>query len=267
MTMLLKKHETVDLEMLDDGAIAIVRLNRPSAMNALNMQLADDFMAVLDKLAALDGLRAVIIAGNGKAFCAGGDLAAFKASHAPGQFLTELATRFHESIKRIRMIDAPFVAAIHGPCMGVGLSLACACDFRIAADAAKFSVAFTGVGLSPDSGLPFFLPRIVGQAMATELAFLNPVIDAKRAHEINLVNAITSGDVMKEATDLARKLALMPTKAIGAVKRLYDSAFMDPLETHLAKEARSVGDTAATADFKEGCAAFFEKRKPSFKGM
>jgi 2-(1,2-epoxy-1,2-dihydrophenyl)acetyl-CoA isomerase len=264
--MLLKKHETVDLEIIDDGAIAIVRLNRPGAMNALNMQLADDFIAVLDKLAAADGLRAVIVAGNGKAFCAGGDLAAFKAAHSPAQFLTGLATRFHESIKRIRTMDVPFVAAIHGPCMGVGLSLACACDFRIAAEGAKFSVAFTGVGLSPDSGLPYFLPRIVGQAMATELAFLNPVIDAKRANEINLVNTVTSGDVVKDATDLARKLASMPTKALGAVKHLYDSAFSDPLETHLAKEARSIGDTATTADFKEGCAAFFEKRKPSFKG-
>jgi 2-(1,2-epoxy-1,2-dihydrophenyl)acetyl-CoA isomerase len=266
MTMLLTKHETVNLETLDDGAIAIIRMNRPGAMNALNMQLADDFITVLDKLAAQNGLRAVVVAGNGKAFCAGGDLAAFKASHNPAQFLTGLATRFHESIKRIRTMDAPLVAAIHGPCMGVGLSLACACDFRIAAEGAKFSVAFTGVGLSPDSSLPFFLPRIVGQAMATELAFLNPVIDAKRALELNLVSAVTAGDVVKEATDLARKLASMPTKALGAVKRLYDSAFSDSLETHLAKEALSVGETAATADFKEGCAAFFEKRKPNFKG-
>jgi 2-(1,2-epoxy-1,2-dihydrophenyl)acetyl-CoA isomerase len=264
--MLMKKHETVDLELVDDGAIAIIRMNRPGAMNALNMQLADDFITVLDKLAGQDGLRSVIITGNGKAFCAGGDLAAFKSSHTPGQFLTELATRFHESIKRIRSMDTPFIAAIHGPCMGVGLSLACACDFRIAAEGAKFSVAFTGVGLSPDSGLPYFLLRIVGQAMATELAFLNPVIDAKRALEMNLVSTITTGDVVKDATDLARKLASMPTKALGAVKRLYDSAFSDPLETHLGKEARSVGDTAATADFKEGCTAFFEKRKPSFKG-
>ncbi len=266
MTMLMKKTDTVDLELKDDGTVAIIRLNRPGAMNALNMQLADDFIAVLDKLAACDGLRAVVVAGNGKAFCAGGDIAAFKASHSPSQFLTGLATRFHESIKRIRSMDAPFIAAIHGPCMGVGLSLACACDFRIAAEGAKFSVAFTGVGLSPDSSLPFFLPRIVGQAMATELAFLNPVIDAKRAHELNLVSKVTAGDVVADATDLARKLATMPTKALGAVKRLYDSAFTDSLEAHLAKEALSVGETAATADFKEGCAAFFEKRKPSFKG-
>jgi len=266
MTMLMKKHETVDLELKDNGAIAIVRLNRPGAMNALNMQLADDFIAVLDKLAAQDGLRAVIVAGNGKAFCAGGDLAAFKAAHAPAQFLTSLATRFHETIKRIRAMDAPFVAAIHGPCMGVGLSLACACDFRIAAEDAKFSVAFTGVGLSPDSSLPFFLPRIVGQAMATELAFLNPVIDSKRAHELNLVSTVTAGDVMADAIELARKLASMPTKALGAVKRLYDTAFTDSLEMHLTKEAISVGETAATADFKEGYTAFFEKRKPSFKG-
>nr|MDO8113128.1 enoyl-CoA hydratase-related protein [Candidatus Sigynarchaeota archaeon] len=265
MTMMMK-HDTVALEFVEDGTIAVIRLNRPSALNTLNPQLATDFNAVLDTLIAHEGLRAVVVTGNGKAFCAGGDLAAFKTAHNPGQFLHDLASKFHEAVMKIRNMDAPFIAAINGSCFGVGLSLACVCDFRIAVEGAKFSVAFTGVGLSPDSGLPYFLPRIVGLAVATDLALLNLVIDANRALEINLVSNVTKGDVVADGIELAKKLAGMPTKALGIVKRLYNDAFSDTLSEHLSKEVRGVAESAATADFKEGCAAFFEKRKPSFKG-
>ncbi|HME53229.1 MAG TPA: enoyl-CoA hydratase-related protein [Candidatus Lokiarchaeia archaeon] len=265
MTMMMKE-DTVELELVEENSIAVIRLNRPNAMNAMNMQLATDFNAALDQLTGVDGLRAVVVTGNGKAFCAGGDLAAFKSARNKGNFLHELATKFHEAILKLRYLDAPFIAAINGPCYGVGLSLACACDFRIAVDTAKFSVAFTGVGLSPDSGLPYFLPRIVGLSIATELALLNPVIDTKRALEINLISIATEGDVVADGIELAKKLATMPTKALGAVKRLYNDAFSDPLPQHLEKEAQAVSDTAASEDFVEGCAAFFEKRKPTFTG-
>lgn len=264
---MMMKQDTVELELVEENSIAVVRLNRPNAMNAMNMQLATDFNAALDQLTGLENcLRAVVVTGNGKAFCAGGDLAAFKSAHNRGNFLHELATKFHEAILKIRSLDAPFIAAINGSCYGVGLSLACACDFRIAVDTAKFSVAFTGVGLSPDSGLPYFLPRIVGLGIANELALLNPVIDVKRALEINLISMATEGDVVTDAIELAKKLATMPTKALGAVKRLYNDAFSDPLPQHLEKEALAVSETAASEDFAEGCAAFFEKRKPAFSG-
>lgn len=258
--------QIVTVEYVDDGAVAVMRLNRPEALNALNPQLAEDFGRVLDELEGRAGLRAVVLTGNGKAFCAGGDLAAFQQLIEAGQPLGSLAIQFHRSILRLRALAAPFVAAINGPCFGVGLSLACACDFRIAADSAKFSVAFTGVALSPDSGLPWFLPRIVGLGVATELAMLNPIIDAKRAQAINLIMAASAGDVVEEALQLARWLAMMPTKALGTVKRLYDAAYTDPLATHLDKEAQWMGDNALTADFQEGAKAFFERRKPVFRG-
>ncbi|MHA1791466.1 MAG: enoyl-CoA hydratase/isomerase family protein [Promethearchaeota archaeon] len=259
------KHELVEKEYLDDGLILILKLNRPRALNALNKQLAAEFTEALNEAEQDEKLRAIIITGNGKAFCAGGDLAAFKSSEDPATFLKELATKFHEGIKKIRYLDVPVIAAINGPCFGVGLSLACACDFRIANSNAKFSVAFTGVGLSPDSSLPYFLPKIVGLGVATELALLNKTIDADQALSIHLVSAI-SGNAVDKAMELAKTLSRMPTKAIGMVKKLYNVAFSDSLEQHLEKEVEAIGITANTRDFLEGCNAFFEKRPPCFEG-
>ncbi len=255
--------ETVELEYLD--AIAIIRLNRPKALNVLNPQLGDDYGDIIDELEGKPDVRAVVVTGNGNAFCAGGDLAAFQKSIAAGTSVGELAEKFHKNIIKMRNMDAPFIAAINGPCFGFGLSLACACDIRIAVEGAKFSVAFAGVGLCPDTSLPYFLPRIVGLGVATELAMLNPIINADRAKAINLITA-TSADVVEDATKIARKLAAMPTKALGMIKRLYNDAYSDSLADHLDKEARCVGDTSMTEDFQEGAAAFFERRKPKFKG-
>jgi len=258
--------ETVLLDYVDGKNIAIVRLNRPTALNALNPQLAEDFVSVVNELQAEPELRAVVLTGNGKAFSAGGDLGAFKAAADAGQFLQDLAGQFHQGINALRHIDAPFIAAINGSCFGVGLSLACACDLRVAMERATFSVAFTGVGLSPDSGLPYFLPKIVGLGMATELAFLNPMIDAKRAKEIGLVNVVTSQEVVEEALTMARKLAAMPTKALGLVKRLYDASYTLDLKQHLDLQIECLGKAASTEDFREGCTAFLERRKPAYKG-
>lgn len=257
--------ETVLLEYVDDATIALVRLNRPQALNALNGQLAEDFLSVMNELEERP-VRAVVLTGNGKAFCAGGDLAAFQAVPNPAVDIPKMADRFHQSILKVRNLDAPFVAAINGPCYGVGLSLACACDFRIAVESASFAVAFVGVGLSPDSGLPWFLPRIVGQGVATELALLNPTIDASEAKAIRLINGTSAADVVADALALARRLAAMPTKAVGLVKRLYTDSYSDTLAEHLDKQAVSLGKAAATEDFQEGCKAFFERRKPVYQG-
>jgi len=260
------QREAVELAYLDDASIALVQLNRPQALNALDPRLADDFLSVIAELAESSTLRAVVVTGNGKAFCAGGDLAAFQATADSGYMLRQLAAHFHEGILKLRMMDAPFIAAINGACFGVGLSLACACDFRLASAKAKLAVAFTGVGLSPDSGLPWFLPRIVGLGMATELAMRNPTLSAEQAKAINLVTEVSAEDVVADALALARELATMPTRALGMVKRLYNDSYTDPLAAHLDKQAQCVGETAATEDFREGCAAFFEHRQPVFKG-
>ncbi len=257
----------VELEVVENGSIAIVTLNRPDALNALNMPLSEEFEKVARQVAQDPKVRAAIVTGKGKAFCAGGDLAAFKASKAPGTFLHDLAALFHKAILAIRGMNVPWIAAINGPCFGVGLSLACCCDLRLASVAAKFSVAFTGVGLSPDSSLLYYLPKIVGIAKASELTLLNTSLSAEDALKMNLVTKVSSPeDLMKDTLEVAKKLASMPTRALGMDKRQLDASYSLPLEQHLELELKYVSESATTADFREGCASFFERRKPNFKG-
>ncbi len=259
------KYKTIEIEFQKDGKVALLKLNRPDALNSLNFQLAKDFVSGIKEIS--ENARAVVITGNGKAFSAGGDLGEFKTSGDPKQFLLDLAGEFHKGVKILRKMDAPVVAAVNGSCFGVGLSLACCCDFRIASIKAKFCYAFTGVGLSGDSSLPFFLPRIVGLGKATEMALRNLVINSDEALKINLISGLTAPDLlMGEALSIADKLAKMPTVAAGRIKRLFDDSYSDNLDEHLEKELQFIGETAATEDFQEGCAAFFERRKPDFKG-
>jgi 2-(1,2-epoxy-1,2-dihydrophenyl)acetyl-CoA isomerase len=185
-------------------------------LNALNTEFAADLGEVVDRLHEDEKIRAVILTGKGRAFCAGGDLAEFRAAPDPRQFIHELAGSVHKSVLKMRGMNAPWVAAINGPCFGVGLSLASCCDLRVASTDATFSVGFTGVGLSPDSSLLYYLPKIVGLTKATEMTL--------------------------------------------------DASFSDTLEQHLELELGCVSESAGTADFQEGCAAFFERRKPEFKG-
>jgi 2-(1,2-epoxy-1,2-dihydrophenyl)acetyl-CoA isomerase len=260
-------YETVKIDLVADNSIAVIELNRPDALNAINPQLATDFVAAIKELEKNEGIRAVVITGKGKAFSAGGDLAAFKASQNPKNFLYDLAKIFHAGIISIRQMRAPVIAAINGACFGVGLSLACCCDFRISSATAKFCFAFTGVGLSPDSSLPFFLPKIVGLGKATEMALMNPVLNAQEALAIDLVSKVTEPDsLVSDALAMANKLAQMPTVAIAKIKKLYNDCYTDTLENHLDKQLLYLRETAATEDFQEGSSAFLEKRKPVFRG-
>jgi 2-(1,2-epoxy-1,2-dihydrophenyl)acetyl-CoA isomerase len=258
---------TVDLEVIEQGKIALVGLNRPDALNALNTEFAADLGEVVDRLHEDEKIRAVILTGKGRAFCAGGDLAEFRAAPDPRQFIHELAGSVHKSVLKMRGMNAPWVAAINGPCFGVGLSLACCCDLRVASSEATFSVGFTGVGLSPDSSLLYYLPKIVGLTKATEMTLLNMVLSAEEALEIHLVSRITEPEKLAEASfEMAKRLANMPTSALGMDKKMLDASFSDTLEQHLELELGCVSESAGTADFQEGCAAFFERRKPEFKG-
>lgn len=258
---------TVELDVFEEGKVALVRLNRPDALNAMNTQLAEDLRKVVDQLGEEEKVRSVILRGKGRAFCAGGDLGEFKAAADPKPFIHDLAGNVHKTVMRIRGMNAPWIAAIHGPCFGVGLSLACCCDLRIATTEAKFSVGFTGVGLSPDSSLLYYLPRIVGLTKATEMTLLNDALTAEEALQIGLVSKVVEMDkVEEESLKMAKKLAGMPTLALGMDKRMLDASSCDTLEQHLALELECVSESAGTADFQEGCAAFFERRKPDFKG-
>ena len=260
-------YKTLEMQKLDGGKVAVLYLNRPQSLNAVNPQLAKEFVAALKDLASDDSVRALILSGRGKAFSAGGDLTAFQASPDSKQFIHDLAAEVHSGVLSIRKMNAPVIAAINGACSGVGLSLACCCDFRIASTQARFCFAFTGIGLSADSALPFYLPKIVGLGKATEMALLNPVLTAQEALKIKLVTQVTDPDsLFNTATSWASRLANMPSVAIAKIKKLYDACYTDSLETHLEKELQYVTETAASADFKEGCGAFLQKRKPRFKG-
>ncbi len=258
---------TVELEVFEEGKVALVRLNRPEALNALNTQFAEDLGKIVDQLSEEEKIRAVIVTGKGRAFCAGGDLAEFKAAANPKQFLHDLAGSVHKSVLKMRGMNAPWVAAINGPCFGVGLSLACCCDLRIASTEATFSVGFTGVGLAPDSSLLYYLPKIVGLAKAAEMTLLNTALSAENAFEIDLVSKVVEPEKLSEqAFRIAKKLASMPTIALGMDKKMLDTSFSDTLEQHLDLELECLSESAGTADFQEGCDAFLERRKPHFKG-
>ena len=265
----MKKMETatVELEILEEGKIAQIGLNRPEALNALNTQLAEDFRKVVDQVEKDKNIRAVILTGKGRAFCAGGDLATFKAASDPKRFLHDLAEIFHHSILKLRAMNAPWIAAVNGPCYGAGLALACCCDLRIASANAKFNVGFTGVGLAPDSSLLYFLPRVVGLTKASEMTLLNSLLSAEDAFKVNLVSKVVEPEKLAaESLEIAKRVADMPTVALGMDKKMLDASFCDTLEEHLALELQCVSESAATADFQEGCQAFSERRKPKFKG-
>ena len=259
--------KTVELEMLEQGKVGLVKFNRPDSLNALNTALAKDFENVVNQVGEAKQIRSVIVTGKGRAFCAGGDLPEFKDAADPKRFLYDLAEKVHLSIIKLRSMKAPWIAAINGPCFGVGLSLACCCDLRIASAKAKFSVAFTGVGLAPDSSLLYYLPKIVGLAKATEMTMLNRVLSAEEALRIDLVTAVAEPEnLMEESLAMAKSLAEMPTLALGMDKIMLDAGYCENLEQHLDLELKCISDSASTADFQEGCKAFIERRKPHFTG-
>jgi 2-(1,2-epoxy-1,2-dihydrophenyl)acetyl-CoA isomerase len=261
------ERNAVELEMVEEGKVGLVKFNRPDSLNALNTELAKDFENVVNQVGEEKRVRAVIVTGKGRAFCAGGDLEEFKDAADPKQFLYGLAEKVHLSIMKLRTMKAPWIAAINGPCFGVGLSLACCCDLRVASTKAKFSVAFTGVGLSPDSSLLYYLPKIVGLAKATEMTMLNSVLSAEEALRINLVTTVAEPEnLMDESLAMAKRVAEMPTLALGMDKIMLDASYCENLEQHLDLELKCISDSAGTGDFQEGCKAFFERRKPHFRG-
>lgn len=263
----MSKLKTIIVEIEESENYAIIYLNRPDQLNALNFQLAEDFYSALEMIAKNENIRCVVITGNGNAFCAGGDLGAFKKAEEPDNFLFNLATIFHKGIKLLKNINAPSIAAVNGACFGVGLSLACACDLRICSENAKFGVAFTSVGLSPDSSLTFHLPKIVGLPLANEMAILNRMLNAEEAMKYNLVSKVTTDDLLlEEVKGIAKKISHGPTMAYGSTKRLFTMSFSNDLESQLSEEIINIKKNATSEDFQEGVNSFFEKRKPNFKG-
>ncbi|MGE3468435.1 MAG: enoyl-CoA hydratase-related protein [Pyrinomonadaceae bacterium] len=260
--------ETVTYNVRD--GVATVTMNRPDALNALSLQLTRDLDGAFRR-AIIDGVRAVILTGNGRAFCSGGDLREMKQMwEKEGRieaFLEDPLGALHGVIRLIRETPVPFVAAVNGVCAGAGVNFALACDIVIAADDAAFREAFVRIGLSPDCGGTFFLPRAVGEKIAAELFMTGDAVDADRALAIGMINRVVpAGSLLDEANALAAKLAAGPTGSIGRIKEMLNATFSNDLEAQLAMEHRCQIESGRSADFNEGVAAFFEKRPPNFSG-
>lgn len=260
--------ETVTYDL--NKNVVTIRLNRPDALNALSRQLTADLTAAI-KQAIADSARAIILTGSGRAFCSGGDLREMQSmAESEGRieaFLEEPLGALHELIKLIRETPIPFVAAVNGVCAGAGVNLALACDIVIAAEDASFREAFVRIGLTPDCGGTFFLPRVIGEKLAAELFMTGDAIPAQLAFNVRMINAVVPpADLLEDAGKMASKLAAGPTGAIGRIKRMLNASFSNDLNAQLALEHECQIESGRSEDFKEGVAAFFEKRPQSFTG-
>ncbi len=249
------------------GAVAEIVLNRPDQLNAMNLELMDGFVEAV-RGCQDPKIRAVVLKGNGRCFCAGGDVRFFKQQLESGKALPqELPDRLHAGIEQLRALEKPVLASVHGAAAGAGSSLALACDLVIAAEEAVFTLAYTKIGLSPDGSSSFFLPRHVGLKKAMELFLLSPTLKANEAIELGWVNwVVPAGTLPKKTAELATQLAAGPTLAFARVKKLLNQSYTSSLHDQLALESRFICESSVSADFREGIAAFLEKRNPAFQG-
>jgi 2-(1,2-epoxy-1,2-dihydrophenyl)acetyl-CoA isomerase len=252
-----------EVEVTREGAVLTIVLNRPDKLNAINRAVHAGLRDGLKEARDAD-VRAVVITGAGRGFCAGQDLSEFEQLPDVGD---ALRATYHPNVLAIRALEKPVVAAVNGACAGAGLSLACACDIRIASDAAAFVPGFIGIGLVPDSGGTFFIHRLLGAPRAFEWMTSNRRLTAAEAHAWGLVSEVVEEDAFEaRAQELAAELADRPTGAVGMTKRLFDHADTATLEEQLEYEAQLQAAAAASEDFREGVTAFVEKRAPSFRG-
>ncbi len=254
---------TVKFELRDQ--VAWVTLNRPEVANTMNLQFGRDLLDAATRCRGTHGVRAVVITGAGKAFSFGGDLSAMMMNEGGNveDYLRELTVDLHAAITAFSRLDAPVIAAVNGTAAGAGVGLVAMADLAIAAESAKFSLAYTAVGLTPDGSTSFFLPRAIGTKRAMELVLTNRPLSAMDALEWGLVNRVVPDvDLLQEAGMLATQLAAGPLGAFGQAKRLLRSEAS--LEAQLEDESRTISSQATTPEAEEGIRAFLEKRKPSF---
>jgi 2-(1,2-epoxy-1,2-dihydrophenyl)acetyl-CoA isomerase len=259
--------DTLLVERTADGVVRLT-LNRPGAGNALTLPMARSLMEAVIACDEDPEVRCILLTGAGRLFCAGGDVAAFaEAGVRLPAFLKEITAYVHAAVVRLARTPKPVVVAVNGPVAGGGVGLALIGDIVLAAASSHFTLAYTGIGLSPDAGAAWLLPRLIGLRRAQELCLLNPRVDASEAARIGLVTRVVEdADLKSEAEALAATLAGGATAALGATRRLLLDASVLSLETHLDAEARSIAALSRTPDGREGVAAFLERRKPSFTG-
>lgn len=249
-----------------EGHVAKITLNRPQAYNSFNREMALALQARLDQCREDPQVRAIYLTGAGKAFCAGQDLQEVAAEDGP-EMTTILTEHYNPIILRLREIEKPVVAAVNGVAAGAGANIALACDVVVAAESASFIQAFSKIGLIPDSGGTFFLPRLIGFQKASALMMLGDKLSAGEAERIGMIyEALPDEGFGEKSMEVARRLSLMPTKGLGYTKRALNHSLSNSLERQLAVEDELQSAAGQTEDYKEGVNAFLEKRKPVFKG-
>lgn len=255
------------IELKIENKIAFIKLNRPDVFNSFNREMALRLQAVLDDCETNGDVRAIVLTGNGKAFCAGQDLKEVTSPELNPGFKKILEEHYNPIIKRIRTIKKPIIGAINGVAAGAGANIALACDIVIAHEKASFIQAFSLIGLIPDSAGTFFLPRLIGFQKASALAMSGDKVSAQEAERIGMIyKVVPSANFEDEVQKLSLKLANMPTKALGMIKELFNASITNTLDQQLAMESKYQIEAAQTEDYAEGVAAFIEKRKPNFKG-
>ncbi len=257
-----------NVEVSSERGVATITLARPDALNALSLALARALLEAVESADADDAVRCIVLAGTGQGFSAGGDIREFAAAgERVAEHIAELAGTMHRAIERLVCSDKPVITAVNGVAAGGGLGLALAGDLVIAAESARFVMAYARIAAAPDNGSTYLLARLVGLRRAMELYLTDRTLGADEAREWGLVTRVVAdADLARVTAETARELAAGPTRAIGMTKRLLREATGDLLSTQLASEARAIAESSRTEDFREGIAAFLAKRAPSFRG-
>jgi len=255
------------IELKIENKVATITLNRPEVFNSFNREMAFLLHDTLDACEKNEAVRAIVLTGNGKAFCAGQDLKEVTDPDLNPGFKKILEEHYNPIITRLRAIKKPIIAAVNGVAAGAGANMALACDIVVAHEKVNFIQAFSLIGLVPDSAGTFFLPRLIGFQKALALAMLGDKISAEEAQKMGMIyKMIPLENFESDVNTLALKLANMPTKALGLIKELFNNSMTNDLESQLALESKLQIEAAQSNDYAEGVAAFIEKRKPNFKG-